>query len=120
MKKEYNLHLLLSRALLFLVCLLLSLLLWLTSMWLVAPKETRTYDNISVTVSDSDCAVSTVSAKFSGTRAELYRYMTEGITATVVPVAPVATGDEVQVFFFCGDEQLTPVDPVFVKLDMIS
>jgi len=120
MKKEYDLRLILSRVLLFLVCLVLSLFLWLTSMWLVAPKETRSYENIAVTVSDGDRVINTVSAEFSGTRAELYRYMTEGITAVILPVAPVAIGDEVQVFFFCGEDQIIPVDPVFVKMEVIS
>ena len=120
MKKEYNVRLFLSRALLFAVCLLLSLLLWLASMWIAAPKETKVYENITVTLNDGDRVISTVSAEFSGTRAELYRYMTEGVTALVFPVAPIATGDEVQVCFFCGEEQIIPVTPVFVKMDAVS
>ena len=120
MKKEYNSGLILSRAVLFLVCLVLSLLLWLTSMWIVAPKETRAYESIAVTVSDGEEVVHTVSAKFSATRAELYRYMTEGITATVFPIAPISENDEVEVFFFCGDEQIIPVTPVFVKMEALS
>lgn len=120
MKKEYNFGLILSRAILFLVCLVLSLLLWITSMWIVAPKETRNYENIAVTVSDGDRAVHTVSAEFSATRAELYRYMTEGITAKVFPAAPISSNDEIQVFFFCGDEEIHPVSPVFVKMEVLS
>lgn len=59
MKKEYNFRLLLSRTLLFLVCLVLSLLLWLASTWLASPEQ-NPLENPSVAFASSDLVTDTV------------------------------------------------------------
>lgn len=54
MKKEFNLRLFLSRALLMFFCLVLSVFIWLFSAWLAAQKEAEECESPSVVSVDCD------------------------------------------------------------------
>lgn len=80
MKKEFDLRLFLSRALLMLFCLVLSLFIWLFSAWLASPKEAEDYELLSVAAVGSDVEAAKVSDALTGTMAALFRYENDGVT----------------------------------------
>lgn len=73
-----------GKMLTFLLCLAVSLGIFLITMQSVAPAETRTYSSIPVTVEGGTPKTETVTAVFTATKSEHYRYLTNGISARVL------------------------------------
>ena len=117
MNKENTHFVSVARILGLLLCLLLSITVWLVSLDWDMPVEKRVYNDISLTVSDGVTVdKNTVSATFSGTKTDLYGYKKNGIVAFADTAGLSAGEHTVTLSFYSGDKQITPDSPVTVHV----
>ena len=112
----------LSNCFLFVLALALAILLWLLAMRQLMPAYTVSYSDIPVDVLGPTSGLSltsetsTVTASFSATKTELYRYRQEGILSLAELESPSVGTYEVTLRFFCAGVEIIPETPVKVKV----
>ena len=99
----------------FLMCFVVALGIYLLTMQSVAPEETRTFSSIAVTVHGGESETTVVTASFTATKTELYRYKTKGITASVDLTNESLAGEYVRpLVFYVEGKEIKPDAPVTV------
>lgn len=105
-----------GKMLTFLLCFAVSLGIFLITMQSVAPEETRTYTSIPVTAQGGTLQNETVTAIFTATKSEHYRYLTNGVTASVTLTSDRPGEYLLPVSFYVEGVQIIPDTPVHVDV----